>query len=287
MLPPRNSQLQSLATGFQPAVYNPQVANPLGGVTQSAIMYAGRDGPWVIGSRTGGAVQRANYVPLQVFSAARSPRAIGEINSAGSTLPRQSGVALLAMPATPVVAEVQRAPAIPESPDALFNRGYQLELAGQRQAAERVYDKLLLQYPSVPAALLANARIVQLRQRQRPALQLAQSSKNLSVVTVNSPEPSGTLRPASLTPSQSSRSPALHRQICSRDGLYESNSGWCGTVTGEQGLYYWVRIDDVYLRGFATIGITRSACTGNNFLTWFSRGSSVKVPKQCMTFQMG
>ena len=287
MLPPRNSQLQTLAATFQPAGYNPRVANPLGGVTQSAIMYAGRDGPWVIGSRTGGAVQRANYVPLQVFSAARSPRAIGEINSAGSTLPRQSGVALLAMPATPVVAEVQRAPAIPESPDALFNRGYQLELAGQRQAAERVYDKLLLQYPSVPAALLANARIVQLRQPQRPALQLGQSSKNPSVVTVNSPEPNRTLRPASLTPRQALRSPALHRQICSRDGLYESNSGWCGTVTGEQGLYYWVRVDDVFLRGFATIGITRSICTGNNFLTWFSRGSSVKVPKQCMTFQMG
>ena len=118
-------------------------------------------------------------------------------------------------------------------------------------------------------------------------MQLAQSSKNPSVVTVNSPEPSGTLRPASLTPSQASRSPALHRQVCSRDGLYESNSGWCGTVTGEQGHYYWVRVDDVYLRGFATIGITRSACTGNNFLTWFSRGSSVKVPKQCMTFQVG
>ena len=315
-LPSGHSQLQALTAAFQPAVYRPRVANPLSGVTQSAIMYAGRDGPWVVGSRTGGAmparsgtiiassgktskqdtiqdgaVQRANYAPSHVLAAARPPRAISDFNSASNVLPRQSKVAPLAMPATPVVAEVQRAPATPKSPavspDVLFSRGYQLELAGQRQAAERVYDKLLLQYPSAPAALLANARIVQLRQPKRLAVQLAQSRNNPSVVTVNSPEPSGTLRPASLTPSQASRSPALHRQICSRDGLYESNSGWCGTVTGEQGLYYWVRVDDVYLRGFATIGITRSACTGNNFLTWFSRGSSVKVPKQCMTFQVG
>ena len=115
-LPPRNSRLQTLAAAFQPAVYHPRVANPLGSVTQSAIMYAGRDGPWVVDSRTGGAIivssatvpkqdtiqygaaQRANYAPPQVFAATRPPRAIGEFNSAGSALPRQSGIAPPAMP---------------------------------------------------------------------------------------------------------------------------------------------------------------------------------------------
>ena len=295
----------SLANTYQPAAYYPRPMYPLDSVTQTARLYAGRDGPWVADPRTGGvspvgggtivissasvtteyanrggAVPRSYHAPQQLAMAtyqpvARSPRAVIELENTAQSAVTYAGRAAGAPPRrsrdlTPSV-----------SPDRLFSQGYRLELAGQRQAAARVYDEVLLQHPSAPSALLANARLVQLRQPQ--PVQRTQAS----VVAVNSPTPNGSPRPASLAPSRASPASALHRQVCSRGGLYESDSGWCGTVTGEQGPYYWVRVDGVHLRGFATIGITRSTCTGNNFLNWFSLGSSVKVPKQCMTFQAG
>lgn len=261
---------------YRPAAYQPRPGNRFDSTIQTALSFAGRDGPWIVDSRAGGIA-----VPQERRSAAAGP-------------------AMPAMPVTPVSAEPQMPQARTiqpsETADALFSRGYQLELAGQRESAARVYDELLLKHPSAPSALLANARLVQLRQPQPQRVQVAQATlapatrpqpgqvSNGGVVAVNSPTPEGALRPASLTPGRASPSPALHRRVCSRNGLYESNSGWCGTVTSDEGGQYWVRVDSVHLRGFATIGITRSACTGNAFLTWFSRGTSVRVPKQCMTF---
>jgi hypothetical protein len=253
------------------------------------MMYAGRDNPWIVDSRTTG-VQLRPQTMVTAMPVAIAATLTAPLETLGSTPPVAAARPAQANP-------VPRA----ASPDALFSEGYRFELAGQLQSATQLYDALLLQHPSAPSALLANARLVQLRRLQQQPVwqqqaQLApanppvaarrqlQLGQNAAVVAVNSPTFDGSLRPASLAPGQASASVALHRQVCSRDGLYESDSGWCGTVTSEQGPYYWVRVDGVHLRGFATIGITRSVCTGNNFLTWFSLGASVKVPKQCMTF---
>ena len=110
-------------------------------------------------------------------------------------------------------------------------------------------------------------------------------TKQRRVVPVNAPSPGNTQRPASLNPSLVADSPALYRTVCTRDGLYESNSGWCGVVTGVEARHYQVEVRRIHLRGFLNIGITRSACTGNTFLNWFSRGAQVRVPQQCMMFQ--
>ncbi len=308
----RNARQQAFAAVYRPAAYNPSMASPLDSVSRTARTFANRDGPWVIDSRSGsapmgtggtivisaatasnggvyqgGTVRRAYSAPRQAVAAAyqpnvQPPRAASRFDKASQPVSTNDGgnrpwsnipqAASGSQHGQPVVA----VPAA--SPDTLFSQGYQLELAGQQQAAVRAYDELLLRHPSAPSALLANARLVQLRQQHR---------SSAPVVAGNPPALGVSPRSASLAPSQDSSSQALHRQVCSRDGLYESNTGWCGTVTSERGQYYWIRVDDVHLRGFATIGITRSACTGNSFLTWFSLGISVKVPKQCMTFKVG
>ncbi len=343
---PSTSAPAIIQAAFQPTYY-PQPISRLDTVTQTAGMYAGRSGPWVVDSRAGlpaasvivsdinvvpdvnagsdvsvqmAALDRAiaappshaqprSIVPAAFQSAIRSPRALVTGGSAVETAMTYAGrdgpwiIDSRGSAVTPVSTRQTVVSSTAPTPDSLFSQGYRLELAGRWQAAAQVYDALLLQYPSEPSALLANARLVRLRQPQPNPTQLAQvqgaeapgqatrrvvrATGDAAVVTVNSPIPSGSMRPASLTPAQAELSPALHRQVCSRDGLYESNSSWCGTVTSEQGAYFWVRVDQVHLGGFATIGITRSACTGNNFLTWFSPGSSVRVPKECMKFKVG
>jgi hypothetical protein len=236
------------------------------GAIRAAMMFAGQDGPWIIDSRN---PDGRPATQVQFRAAAMQPTA------------------------APIPVNVPAAPAARNlSADQLFSQGYQLELAGAHDSAARVYDELLLAYPSAPAALLANARLVNLRQPQLVTAPYDQNATAVTavqgtasqVVTVNAPSPGGSLRPASLSAGRQSASPALHRRVCTRRGLYEAESGWCGTVTSEQDGDFWVRIDNVHLRGFAMIGITRSACTGNTFLTWFSRGASVRVPRECMTF---
>jgi hypothetical protein len=180
-------------------------------------------------------------------------------------------------------AALPAAPGVPSpDADALFTEAYQYERAGQPLEAARRYDRLLMTYPSAPSALLANARLTQLRGGGTPLTVTATPAATVAagarrVVPVNAP--------SSLNPSLVADSPALYRTVCTRDGLYESNAGWCGVVTGVEPAHFRIEVRRIHLRGFLNIGITRSACTGNTFLNWFSRGAQVRVPQQCMTFQ--
>lgn len=198
---------------------------------------------------------------------------------------------------------------LPSSPppsmgvDGLFTRAYQLERAGQLAEAEQAYEQLLMTYPSSPSAQLANSRLNDLR-RARTDVATRESVQRIGaaaaveepeddyeygasgrVVAVNSPVPARVGTRANPHQSLNTDSPDLHRRVCTRPGTYESGAKWCGTVRRDEGQYFRVDVADVELPRFGTIGISRSVCTGNTFLNWFSRGSQVLVPKTCMAFQ--
>ena len=211
--------------------------------------------------------------------------------------------------AYPVVGRAPYAAAVPpvyaEAADARFAQAYQYERSGRFYEAEQSYEQIIMQYPSASSALLANARLNYLRDRTRQqGVQLAASttaagaglppvvappSTSGRVVAVNSPYPSSATLPSTTVsrenPDIIRESAALYKTVCSRSGVFDSNAGWCGIVTREQGAYYFVEVRELTLPGFGTIGLSRAPCTGNAFLTWLSRGSNVRVPKQCMAIQ--
>ncbi len=227
--------------------------------------YAGRDGPWVIGGR--------NTAPaLNAPAVARVPVAPVAVRATRPTAPAVSAAG---------------APASTAAADAAFAAAYQLELQGRFADAEGMYHDILVAHPSLPTALLANARLESLG-RSRGTVQVAQATpprQNEYVVSANSPAP----RYSGLPPTGTAGNPALalesqliNKTVCSQNGLYANDARWCGIVTFDEGQFMRVEVTDITINGFGQIGITRSTCTGNTFLTWFSRGTSVRVPKRCM-----
>ncbi len=237
--------------------------------------YAGRDGPWVIS---------ANSATPELMA---------------PSVPRLPVTPVAVVPATtPAAVTPVQAPALTgASADALFSAAYQLELGGRYAEAESRYHDLLVRYPSSPAALLANARLESL-QRSRGTVQVAQAApvqtapaaaapgQSRYVVSANSSAPRYSGLPPTGTagnPALALESPLINRTVCSQNGLYANDARWCGVVTFDEGQFLRVEVTGVQLNAFGQIGITRSTCTGNAFLTWFSRGTSVRVPKRCMT----
>jgi hypothetical protein len=159
--------------------------------------------------------------------------------------------------------------------DGLFAQGYRLEGAGRLDEATRLYDRVLLDYPSAPSAMLANARLEALRQRgaQAPVRRL-EPATGPTIGPVRAANGSGFAAPG-----------AVGRSVCSRDGLYEGGARWCGTVTRDDGDHIEAEVRRVEVPGFAAIGIGRSVCTGDTLVTWFSRGKTLRVPKDCLSFE--
>ena len=231
------------------------------GAGSLAQQYAGRDGPWVIGARTSAPVLSAPAV-------ARVPVA---------------PVAVRRVPPTPPVVGTT----VATTPESQFATAYELELQGRYADAERRYHDILVAHPSSPTALLANARLESLRQ-SRGTVQVAQATparQSEYVVSANSPAPRYSGLPPTGTagnPVLALESPLINKTVCSQNGLYANDARWCGIVTFDEGQFMRVEVTDIKINGFGQIGITRSTCTGNTFLTWFSRGTSVRVPKRCM-----
>ena len=223
--------------------------------------YAGRDGPWVIGAPD----TTAPRTNLQVASAPIAPVTVTPSRTSAPTTSSAANT----------------------TADTLFSSAYQLELQGRYADAERLYHDLLVAHPSSPTALLANARLDSLRQ-SRGTVQVAQAApprQSEYVVSANSSAP----RYSGLPPSGTTGNPALalesaliNKTVCSQNGIYANDARWCGIVTFDEGQFMRVEVSDIKINGFGQIGITRSTCTGNTFLTWFSRGTSIRVPKRCM-----
>ena len=193
--------------------------------------------------------------------------------------------------------EVQR----PEfqHPDSLFNLAYRYERARQYYEAEQTYEKILLHHSSSQTAVLANTRLDNLRRGRvhvatrsgttLPSAPQVQTRAQNTVVAVNSPSPISTNQYAASLHKRklglTAQPDALYRTVCSRKGLYEDGAQWCGIVTRAEKNHYLVEVRDVRLNVFGTIGISRSTCTGKTFINWFSRGSTVRVPKECMVLR--
>jgi hypothetical protein len=193
----------------------------------------------------------------------------------------------------------------PPAPDSLFKAAYQMERAGQLFEAEQLYERLLMHHPSAPAAQLANSRLGELRQARRQDVRDSVQEASLAsatgqaeqipagpasrVVAVNSAvppvDPASPAARTSRATALNYATPELHRRACTREGLYEDGARWCGAIRRDEGRFYRIEVEDVRLPRFGTIGISRSPCTGNTFLNWFSRGSLVRVPKECMEFE--
>lgn len=182
----------------------------------------------------------------------------------------------------------------PGAADAFFTQAYKMERTGDLSGAQSLYEQIVMQYPSAPSANLANDRLSAIQAAVAPNATAALApptndmtmNPNDRVIAVNSPVPptgpgGGTTGVGNTSPIHNS--PYISKRVCSRRGLYEGDAKWCGVVRRDNVDHLVVEIRDVYFNSFGMIGITRSTCTGDAFLTWFSRGSTVRVPKKCMT----
>ena len=244
---------------------------------QLAGYFAGRDGPWVVGAARPAV---ATVTPLA------GPAISAPVMAQAAPL-RPAGLPLRAEAAAGTAGARGDA-----NPDALFQQSYQWEFAGRYLDAEQGYQRIVADFPTAPVAPLARARLGALRggPAQVAAATVtpreAGDSPSGIVVAVNSPRPAA---PAAIgqgtagNPSLSLQSPLINRLVCSQEGIYQEGARWCGLVTFDEGDFLQVEVRDIRLGGFGQVGISRSACSGNTFLTWFSRGVSVRVPKRCMS----
>ena len=181
--------------------------------------------------------------------------------------------------------------------DRLFTNGYQSERAGRFFEAEQIYERILMQFPSAQSAVLANTRLDALRNRNGADAAPGPGGTfyadggtrggGARVVAVNAPNPvrqDGGRGPRVDRLSLYKESADIGRRVCTVDGLYEDGARWCGVIIRDESSHFRVEVRRVELPGFGTVGIGRSTCTGNTFINWFSRGASVRVPKQCLTF---
>jgi hypothetical protein len=181
-----------------------------------------------------------------------------------------------------------------EVADSLFAQAYEAERQGDRARATSIYEQVLLHHPSAPSASIANDRLKGMRaaglqvayagadQQDDP---VALAGSGARVVAMNHPYPPPYRSPADPRASAAGGfygSPLINHEVCTRDGLYDSNAKWCGIVRRDDGDRLLVEVRDVRIHGFGMFGITRSACTGGQMLTWFSRNTTISVPRQCL-----
>lgn len=222
----------------------------------------------VVSNEQDGARNKAQSIQLKPLSMRQSPR-------------------VAAQPAPTVLPAGRQAMA-----DTVFAEGFRHERAGNFARARRAYERLLIEFPSAPATVLANDRLRGLNQaRAVPRDRSATDIAGRDVIRVNGHRP---VRSRRAIPEPDVRrgktlpiSAAISRRVCTDRKLYENDSAWCGIVIRDVASSYWVEVREVKLRGFGTFGIRRSTCSGDTLLTWFSRGSTVRVPKACMVFADG
>lgn len=187
----------------------------------------------------------------------------------------------------------------PAAADSIFNRAYQLERTGDFSRAEVLYEQVVMQYPSAPTARLANDRLNAIRTAAtqsfaraglppapeiKPATNYMAIREGDRVIAVNSPIPDQRSRGRANSVagfSQVHTSNYINERVCSRPELYDGGAVWCGLVRADEGTHFMVEVRDVQLGTFGMVGISRSTCTGGAFLNWFSRGTTIRVPRNC------
>ncbi len=170
--------------------------------------------------------------------------------------------------------------------DKLFTKGYRSERAGRFVEAEGIYERILMQFPSAQSAVLANTRLDALRNRNgADGGTRGGGARGVAVYAPNPVRQYGGRGSRVDRASRYKESADIGRRVCTLGGLYEDGARWCGVIIGDESSHFRVEVRRVELPGFGTVGIGRSTCTGNTFINWFSRGASIRVPKQCLTVQ--
>jgi|GEM_PF-1679034 len=191
-------------------------------------------------------------------------------------------------------------------PEALFKQGYQLEMSGRFREAEQTYEQIMMNHSNTQTAMLANERLNGLRRFTRETgVRIAGqpgAERQSQVVAVNEPrllpghapqDPAYNLPPplsaggtgAGATAGEAGGGMAqnlTNMTVCTQKGLYDKEARWCGIVRADDGRRLAVEVRDVVLPRFGSWSIDASTCTGGTSINWFSKGSMVRVPRQCM-----
>jgi hypothetical protein len=146
------------------------------------------------------------------------------------------------------------APSPTSDAEAMFAEAYRLEQRADFGHAAQYYNVVVDRYPSSPLAEIAKQRLAGLSSGDTTAAAAAAD-------------------PATL---------AAGDYACTIEGLYPNQARWCGLVRQVRTPYFLVEVTDVHLNSLMALWFSRSTCTGNQMLTWFSRGNQVWVPSSCL-----
>lgn len=149
----------------------------------------------------------------------------------------------------------QRAALTPAQPtsdaEAVFAEAYRLEQHAAFGDAAQYYNLVIDRFPASPLVGIARERVAALT---GPA-------------AVAAPE-TPALAPGDFA--------------CTVEGLYPNQARWCGLVRQVRSPYFLVEVTDLHLNSWKALWFSRSTCTGDHLLTWFSQGDQVWVPRTCL-----
>jgi hypothetical protein len=135
--------------------------------------------------------------------------------------------------------------------EAVFAEAYRLEQRAAFGQAAQYYNLVIDRFPGSPLAAIAQERVGHLAGQQAVAL------------------PEGT----ALAPGD---------YACTVEGLYPNKARWCGVVRQMRYPYYLMEVSDLRLNAWYALWFSRSTCTGDRLLSWFSQGDQVWVPRSCL-----
>jgi hypothetical protein len=135
--------------------------------------------------------------------------------------------------------------------EALFAEAYRLEQSAAFGQALQYYNLVIDRFPGSPLVGIAEERVAQLAGQQ--------------AVAVNAP--------TALVPGD---------YACTLQGLYPNRARWCGVVRQMRYPYFLIEVTDLHLNSWYALWFSRSTCTGDRLLTWFSQGDRVWVPRTCL-----
>jgi hypothetical protein len=142
----------------------------------------------------------------------------------------------------------------PTDTELLFSQAWQAERAGSPEDALRAYGTLSRQYPDSPLASIASERVAA----------LAGSS--------------GASRP----PRLEAKPPERGDVVCTRPGLWRRDARWCGIVRDASEPWYRVELTQLRLGTMWALGLSSSTCSGDRFLSYWSYGARLWVPRDCV-----
>ncbi len=133
----------------------------------------------------------------------------------------------------------------------MFAEAYRLEQRAAFAQAVQYYNLVIDRFPGSPLVAIARERVTGLAGQQAVAV----------------------AEPSALVPGDFA---------CTVDGLYPNQARWCGVVRQMRAPYFQVEVTDVRLNSWFAWWFSRSTCTGDAMLSWFSQGQRVWVPRSCL-----